>query len=370
MRNSPACAMFGIQTPIFAFSHCRDVVVEASKAGGLGVLGTAHFTPEELRRELDWIDAHIDGRPYGLDILMPTTYARVDTASLDTGQLLPEEHRRFMAKLLEDNDIPPLPEGMAEDIRRATLRRMTVSPEQHEEVLDIAFEHPFTLLAAALGRPNDSVVKRARERGIRIGSLVGSPEHAKRQRDAGADLIIAQGTEAGGHTGTIATMVLTPQIVDLVAPVPVLAAGGIATGRQMAAAMALGAAGVWCGSVWLCTAQSDAPPEVKRKILAARSQDAVISRCYSGKPSRVLKSGWTDAWTAAGAPDPLMMPLQSLLTKEAMARVTRANAEALASYPAGQVIGQMQNETTVRQIFYDMLAEFAEAVDRLNHLGS
>jgi len=209
----------------------------------------------------------------------------------------------------------------------------------------------------------------ARARGIRLASLVGSPEHALRQRDAGVDLIVAQGTEAGGHTGTIATMVLTPQIVDLVAPIPVLAAGGIATGRQMAAAMALGAAGVWCGSVWLCTAQSDAPPEVKRKILAARSQDAVISRAYSGKPSRVLKSAWTDAWAAAGAPEPLMMPLQSLLTKEAMMRVTRANAEVLASYPAGQVIGQMRSETTVRQIFYDMLVEFADTVDRLNRVA-
>lgn len=368
--NSPVCEMFGIETPIFAFSHCRDVVVEASKAGGLGVLGTAHFTTEELQRELEWIDGHIEGRPYGVDILMPTTYAKLDASAKDLSQLIPKTHREFMANLLASHGIAPLPEGMAEDIRRATLRRMTVSPEQHEEVLEVAFEHPFTLLVAALGSPGESVVRRARARGIRLASLVGSPKHALRQRDAGVDLIVAQGTEAGGHTGTIATMVLTPQIVDLVAPLPVLAAGGIATGRQMAAAMALGAAGVWCGSVWLCTAQSDAPPEVKRKILAARSQDAVISRSYSGKPSRVLRSGWTDAWAAAGAPEPLMMPLQSLLTKEAMTRITRANAEGLASYPAGQVIGQMRSETTVRQIFYDMLAEFADTVERLNSVAT
>ena len=366
MMRSSACKMFGIDTPIFAFSHCRDVVVEASKAGGLGVLGTAHFTTEELRRELEWIDGHIEGRPYGLDILMPTTYAKVDASSEDLSQLVPKTHREFMTNLLAKHGIPPLPDGMAEDIRRATLRRMTVTPEQHEEVLGVAFQHPLALLVAALGRPDETVVRRARERGIKVASLVGSPEHAIRQRQAGVDLIVAQGTEAGGHTGTIATMVLTPQIVDLIAPIPVLAAGGIATGRQMAAAMALGAAGVWCGSVWLCTAQSNAPPEVKRKILAARSQDAVITRAYSGKPSRVLRSGWTDAWAAAGAPDPLMMPLQSLLTKEAMTRVTRANAEALASYPAGQVIGQMRSETTVRQIFHDMLVEFADTVDRLN----
>lgn len=367
--RSTACEMFGIETPIFAFSHCRDVVVEASKAGGLGVLGTAHFSTEELRRELEWIDAHIEGRPYGLDILMPTTYAKVDASAEDLTQLLPKAHREFMANLLTQHGIPPLPEGMAEEIRRATLQRMTVSPEQHEQVLKVAFEHPFALLVAALGRPDESVVRRARARGIKLASLVGSPEHAVHQREAGVDLIVAQGTEAGGHTGSIATMVLTPQIVDLVAPIPVLAAGGIATGRQMAAAMALGAAGIWCGSVWLCTAQSDAPPEVKRKILAARSQDAVVSRSYSGKPSRVLRSGWTDAWAAAGAPAPLMMPLQSLLTKEAMMRVTRAGADAFASYPAGQVIGQLRSETTVRQIFYDMLVEFADTVDRLNRFA-
>lgn len=364
--RSPVCGMFGIETPIFAFSHCRDVVVAVSRAGGFGVLGTAHFSPEELERELSWIDAHIDGRPYGLDLLMPSSYAKVDQATPDLSTLIPEGHRAFMAALLERNGVPALPEGMAEEIRRVTLRRFSVSPEQHAEELEIAFRHPFKLLVAALGRPNESVVRRARENGVKLAALVGTPEHAARQREAGMDLVIAQGTEAAGHTGTISTMVLTPQVVDLMAPTPVLAAGGIATGRQMAAAMALGAAGVWCGSVWLCTAESDAPPEVKRRILAAQSKDAVITRSYSGKPSRVLRSGWTDAWAAAGAPDPLQMPLQSLLTKEAMARVTRAGADAMASYPAGQVIGQMRSETSVRQVFQDMLTEFAETMERLN----
>ena len=368
--RSPACDLFGIETPIFAFSHCRDVVVEASRAGGLGVLGTAHFSPEELERELRWIDDHVEGKPYGLDLLMPSSYAKVDLDTQDTSKLIPEGHRAFMAEMLARNGVPPLPEGMAEEIRKVTLRRFSVSPEQHEEELEIAFRHPFKLLVAALGRPNEKVVRRAREKGIRLASLVGTPEHALRQKEAGVDLIVAQGTEAGGHTGAISTMVLTPQIVDLVAPTPVLAAGGIATGRQMAAAMALGAAGVWCGSVWLTTKESDAPPEVKRRILAAQSKDAVITRSYSGKPSRVLRSGWTDAWSASGSPDPLQIPLQSLLTKEAMARVTRAGADAMASYPAGQVIGMMTSESTVRQVFQDMLTEFAEAMERMNALSA
>lgn len=367
--RSPVCDMFGIETPIFAFSHCRDVVVEASKAGGLGVLGTAHLTVEELEQDLKWIDDKIRGKPYGLDLLMPSTYAKVDHATPDASALVPERHRAFMAELLERNGIPPLPPGMAEEIRQATLRRFSITAEQHRAELEVAFRHPFALLVAALGRPDDEIVRRARQKGIKLASLVGSPQHALRQKEAGVDLIVAQGTEAGGHTGSISTLVLTPQIVDLVAPMPVLAAGGIATGRQMAAAMALGAAGVWCGSVWLTTAESDAPPEVKRRLLAAQSNDTVITRCYSGKPSRVLRSGWTDAWAAQDAPDPLQMPLQSLLTKEAMARVTRANADSMASYPAGQVIGMMRTETSVRQVYHDMLVEFAETLERLNALS-
>lgn len=368
MRTA-ASDMFGLDAPIFAFSHCRDVVAEASRAGGMGVLGTAGFTAEELEIELDWIDRHVDGRPYGLDLLMPTTY---ETVRLQPGQsagsLLPDGHLAFVDRLLAEHGVPPLDPADSEDIRRTTLERFTITPAQHARILDVAFRHPIALLVSALGVPPPEIVSRARAAGMKLAALVGSPEQALRQRDAGVDLIVAQGTEAGGHTGSIATMVLTPQIVDLVAPVPVLAAGGIATGRQMLAAMALGAAGVWCGTVWLTTAQSDAPSNVKARILAARSSDTVISTSYSGKNSRVLKSAWTQGWSAAGAPPTLPMPLQSLIVKEAMARITRAGSAPLATYPAGQVIGQLQAESTVRQVFYDMLSEYSDRLEALQEL--
>jgi NAD(P)H-dependent flavin oxidoreductase YrpB (nitropropane dioxygenase family) len=297
---------------------------------------------------------------------MPVSY---ETVRLKEGQrvseLLPEDHLKFVDGLLARHDVPELPDDESEKIRRVTLERFTITPAQHARILDTAFRHSIKLLVSALGTPSPQVAQRARDAGMKLAALVGSPEHAVKQRDAGMDIIIAQGTEAGGHTGQISTMVLTPQIVDLVAPIPVLAAGGIANGRQMLAALALGAAGVWCGSVWLATRESDAPPEVKQRILAARSSDTVVSRSYSGKNSRVLKSAWTEAWVSEGAPKPLPMPLQSLLVKEAMARAQKSRSVLLATYPAGQAIGQISSESSVRQVFYDMLAEFSDQLDDL-----
>ena len=186
--------------------------------------------------------------------------------------------------------------------------------------------------------------------------------------NAGVDFVVATGTEAGGHTGYISTMVLVPQIVDAVAPLPVLAAGGIGRGRQIAAALALGAEGVWCGSVWLTTKQSDVIPELKEKLLAAESTDAVLTKAYSGKNCRVLRSQLIDAWEQPGAPKPLGLPLQRYLINEPLKRIERYRVRELMTYPAGQIIGQLHEEQSVRQVFYDMLAELADTTERLNNL--
>jgi NAD(P)H-dependent flavin oxidoreductase YrpB (nitropropane dioxygenase family) len=359
------CDMLGIEAPIFAFSHCRDVVVEVSKAGGFGVFG-AGIEPAQLDIELKWIDEHIGGRPYGVDFLMPSTYATVEETSREEPRdLVPEAHRAWLEKLMEQSGIPPLPDGEIGRFQRAALDRLKIRPEQHRALLDVTFSHPVKLIASALGKPPPSLVERAQGLGIKVGALVGSPEQAKRQREAGVDIVIAQGNEAGGHTGYISTMVLVPQVVDCIAPLPVLAAGGIANGRQMAAALALGAEGVWCGSVWLTSAQSDVDPKIKQRILAAASSDAVVSKSWSGKNNRVLKSKWTEAWSARDAPDTLMMPMQGLMTKEVMLRAHRAKSGQFLSHPAGQVIGQISSENSVRQIVFDMLSEFADAVERL-----
>lgn len=367
MRTA-VCEMFGIETPIFAFSHCRDVVVEVSKAGGFGVFGGG-VEPEQLEIELAWIDAHIGGRPYGIDFLMPGRSASVEEAFQgEPRDLLPPPYRAFVEKVMAESGVPPLPEGGAGRFQREALNRLKIRPDQHRALLDVTFRHPVKLIVSALGKPPPELVARAHAQGIKVGAMVGSPEHARRQREAGVDLVVAQGNEAGGHTGHISTMVLTPQVVDAVAPMPVLAAGGIGSGRQMAAAMALGAEGVWCGSIWLATAQSDVDPRLKQKILAASSSDARITKAWSGKNNRILSSKWTEAWTAPDAPETLQMPLQGLMTKEVMHRAGRARSNDFLSHPAGQVIGQITSETSVRQTVMDMLAEFADAVERLEKL--
>lgn len=361
------CEMFGVDVPVVAFSHCRDVVVAASKAGGMGVLGADTHTPEQLAIDLRWIEEHIEGRPYGIDVLFPGKFEDVGKQKqANPNDLIPEPHRKFVESLLDTHHIPHLPDGEEEAIMRDRLTRARGTPEYSNSLLEVAFEHRgMKLIVSGVGTPPAAVIQRAHAAGIRVGAMVGKVEHAVRQRDAGVDLIIAQGHEAGGHTGEITTMVLIPEVVDAVAPLPVLAAGGIGRGRQFAAALALGAEGVWCGSVWLTTKESDADPLLRKRLLAARSSDTVRTRSFTGKPARFLKSAWTDAWEAPGAPTPLMRPLQYFLRTPAFARIDRARAETFVSSPVGQIVGHMNEELTVRQVYFDLLTEFGESVERL-----
>ena len=363
--------MFGIDVPIIAFSHCRDVVVAASKAGGMGVFGADTSTPEQLAVELQWIEDHIDGRPYGVDVLFPQKYDDVAShENTDPRALIPQRHRDFVEGLLQRHNVPHLPDNEEDHMLREMLNRKKGTPEYTAELLEVAFRfRGIKLLVTAIGTPPPGLVERARAAGMKFGAMVGKPEHAIRQRDAGVDLLIAQGHEAGGHTGEITTMVLTPQIVDAVAPLPVLAAGGIGRGRQIAAALALGAEGVWCGSVWLTTRESDALPALRKRLLAANSGDTVRTRSFTGKPGRFLKSAWSDAWESPGAPEPLGRPLQYFLRTPSFARIDRAGTEALVSSPIGQIVGEMKSEMTVRQVFMDMLSEYSDTLERMNRLS-
>ena len=364
------CEMLGIDVPIFAFSHCRDVVVAASKAGGMGVFGAEMFTPEQFELELKWIEENIDGRPYGIDVVFPIKYqdmsAWKDAAIED---VIPATHRDFVENLLNQHGVPHLPEGEEEEMIRERLGRGRGTPVEAASMLEVAFSFSgVKLLVSAVGVPPRQAVERAHRAGIKVAGMVGAVEHAQRQREVGADFVIAQGYEAGGHTGEIGTMVLTPTVVRAMGDFPVLAAGGIASGRQMAAAMAMGAQGVWCGSVWLPTVESDLLPEVKAKLLAARSQDTLRTRAYTGKTARVLKSAWSDAWEAEDAPKPLMRPLQHLLSRPATRRIERARSNALISTPVGQVVGQFQHELTVKQVYAEMISEFVDAVEGMTNL--
>jgi NAD(P)H-dependent flavin oxidoreductase YrpB (nitropropane dioxygenase family) len=373
--RTPATELFGIELPIFAFSHCRDVVAEVTRAGGLGVLGAVAHGIDDLEVDLAWIDERVEGRPYGVDLIVPATYAGADRGGLDLAaarDLVPEEHRAWVRSLLERYDVPALPD----DARGSTDHTAAApfSAARAARQLEVALAHRPALVANALGPPPPAMIEAAHAAGAKVAALAGTRAHAARHVTAGVDLIVAQGYEAGGHTGEIGSMVLIPEVVDEVAPVPVLGAGGIGRGRQMAAALALGAAGVWCGSVWLTTEEAETHPVVKRKMVAAGSADTVRSRSLTGKPARQLRSAWTDAWDAPDAPDALPMPLQSMLVAEAQQRIARAahregsGAEALANYFVGQVVGAMDAVRPTRQVVLSLVEEFIEATERLGSL--
>ncbi len=356
------CRTLGIEYPIFAFSHCRDVVAAVSNVGGLGVLGISGSSVENLDRELAWIEDAVGERPYGVDVLLP---APSTDPTVRVEDLIPEKHKAFVTDLLARYGVPPLPDP-------GSVRTVSAALAAHGATLiEAALDRRVRLVASALGAPPPEMVSLAHERDVPVAALVGKREHAERQRVAGVDIIVAQGHEAGGHVGEIGTMVLVPEVVDAVTPLPVLAAGGIASGRQLAAALALGAQGVWTGSVWLTTREAETHPAVVAKFLHASSSDTIRSRASTGKPARQLRSAWTDEWENPANPDPLPMPLQTILTADARARIQRAahnpesGANALINYFVGQVVGSLNTVRPAREVVLEMVEEYIAVVERL-----
>ncbi len=370
--------LMGIDFPIFAFTHCRDVVAAVTNAGGFGVLGAVAHTPEQLDVDLTWIGEQTRGRPFGVDLLIPSKYVGVESGGVsatDLRALVPNAHREWVDALLDRYGVPPLPPPAPDSKREERgMAGLRIDAKRMAPLIEVAFKHKVKLLASALGTPPAWLVERAHGEGIPVAALAGRLDHAVAHKAAGVDIVIAQGTEGGGHTGEIATMVLVPQVVDAVAPVPVLAAGGIASGRQFAAALALGAEGVWCGSVWLTTNEAETSPVVKEKFLAATSADTRRSRSLTGKPARMLRTSWTDAWEAPDAPASLGMPLQSMLVAEAQRRIYRvahkadSGARELATYFVGQVVGQMNEPKSTRRVMSEMIEEFVDVMERLEGL--
>jgi NAD(P)H-dependent flavin oxidoreductase YrpB (nitropropane dioxygenase family) len=364
------CDQLGIEFPIFAFSHCRDVVAAVSQAGGFGVLGAVGFAPEQLAIELKWIDEHVGDKPYGVDIVIPGKYegaGEIDPAVLEAKlqAMIPQQHRDFVQKVLDEHGVPKLPEGE----RTRQLLGWTAATAAPQ--IDVILQHEkVSLVANALGTPPADVIQEIQGSGRLVAALCGSVEHALAHKEAGLDIVIAQGSEGGGHTGDVGSVVLWPEVIDAVAPVPVLAAGGIGTGRQIAAALALGAEGVWTGSLWLTVAEAETPPAQMERLLKARSRDTVRSRSYTGKPCRMLRNDWTEAWERPDAPKPLGMPLQFMVTSEAVARGHRYAKQAadVLFNPVGQIVGTMNEVRPVREVILSLVEEYLEAAERLRRL--
>jgi len=370
LHNS-LCDRLGIEVPIFAFTHCRDVVVEVSKAGGLGVLGAVGFSPEQLETELNWIDERIGDRPYAVDTVIPGKYegmGEMDPQKLEA-QLrasIPQGHRDFVQKLLSDAGVPELPpEEKSDGLLGWTIA--TALPQ-----IEVALSHDrVKLIANALGTPPPDVIQSIHGTGRLVAALCGSSYQALKHKEAGVDIIIAQGHEGGGHTGEVGSIVLWPEVIQAVAPTPVLAAGGIGTGGQVAAAMALGAAGVWTGSIWLTVKEAAGAMAQKESLLKAGSRDTVRSRSVTGKPARMLRNQWTEAWEKPGNPEPLPMPLQGMITLDMIRRTHQYadKAQPVAFNPVGQIVGSMNQILPAKDVVASLIDGYYDALDRMNALS-
>ena len=373
--KSPICKMLGIEFPLLAFGHCRDVVAAVSRAGGFGVLGATVHSPETIEQELKWIDDRVDGKPYGVDVLIPENISTAGEKNVTWKSLearIPQAHRDYTKNLLRKYDIDLTTSNVADN------QPQPFDATRALELLDVSFRHPIRLIANALGVPPKEMIEMGKKHGVPVAALVGAKEHALRQVASGVDILVVQGTEAGGHCGEVSTMVLVPEVIKAIKPirdVPVLAAGGIMTGRQMAACMAMGAAGAWTGSVWLATMESETTEIFREKMIAASSRDAVRSKGRTGKPARQLRSVWTDAWDRSPeSPGALPMPLQSIISRDAFNSIDRAaaagnpKARDLVSYFVGQGVGLIDSVKSAGSVVQEFKEDFLEAIEHMNAL--
>ncbi len=364
------CKKLGIEYPIFAFTHCRDVVAAVTNAGGIGVLGATGFNAEQLEVELNWIDERVGGKPYGVDVIIPTKYVGKgeqdpDKAMAMAKAAIPQKHRDFVANLCDENGVPNLPEDKPfED--RISMTDATSTP-----LVDVALQHDnCKLIANALGTPPAHVIKQVQDSGRMIGALCGKAKHAQYHIDAGLDFIIAMGGEGGGHCGDVSSIILWPEVVKLAGDIPVIAAGGVGSGQQMAAALALGCEGVWCGSIWLTVAEAATSDPSKKSMFDASSDDTVRSKSFTGKHVRMLRNNWTDAWDSSDNPDPLGAPMQGMLTSQATARMREypSKSQDIFFSPVGQIVGTMNETIAARDLVMELVTGYLDSTERLSSL--
>jgi NAD(P)H-dependent flavin oxidoreductase YrpB (nitropropane dioxygenase family) len=354
------CDEYGCEFPIVAFAHTKDVIAAVTNAGGIGVLGATGSTPDEIDSDIQWIRERVGDKPFGVDLLVPASFVQGNLEDLEA--MIPQEHRDFVEGLMRDNDMPE-PKGEIEGGIDAGLM------EKARKQLEVVLEQRVPIFASGLGSPA-FILDEAHARGTKCWGLIGMRRQAVRQLDAGVDTIIAQGGDSGGHSGHIGTFSLVPEVVkarnEIRPESLVLAAGGVTTGTHVAAAIAMGADGVWCGTIWQATNESETEMYAKQKLLDAVVEDAVQSRATTGKPVRQVRSKWTEAWAAPGAPDPLPMPLQPMLVAKIKQSIDDHHLEDWSGPPAGQGVGHIQSIKPARQVIFDLMEEAQEAVERFS----
>ncbi|MFM9968306.1 MAG: NAD(P)H-dependent flavin oxidoreductase [Burkholderiales bacterium] len=355
--KTPVCEMLGMQYPIFAFTHKVAVVIAVSRAGGLPVYGATRDTPEEIEEVVREVRAAIGNRPFGLNLVLPDGMPDEDNRDLIEAQI-PDRHRQFVKGLWKKYQVP-------KNTKPAMRTKFIRSKEMNERQIATVMNSDVPLLAFGIGAPPE-VVEEAHRRGKKVLALVGNPKHAVRALNKGVDLLVAQGHESAAHTGNITTFSLVPQVVDVAGNVPVLAAGGVATGRHIVAAMALGAQGVWCGTTWLLTREWGLDPIIQEKLAAARSEDTLITRSESGKTHRQIRSGWSEEWENPDSPRPLRMPLQDVLVGDLLGAILEHRVAPLMHHAAGQGIAYANKVQGVQEVFTGLVNEAEATMNKLN----
>jgi NAD(P)H-dependent flavin oxidoreductase YrpB (nitropropane dioxygenase family) len=366
------CDLLGIEYPVILAGMgpvaggltgpvaTAPLVAAVSNAGGLGVIGGAGFSAERLREEIRKVRSMTD-KPFGVDLLLPSNYmggAAGGEMPRDPRELIPAATREALKKIVEDLGVQwqEMPREPAAEPRRPRSGGMS------DEQMEVVIEEKVPVFASGLGSPAPWL-DRLKANGTKVLALVGNVKNAKRVAAAGVDIVVAQGTEAGGHTGRVATMALVPQVVDAVAPTPVVAAGGIADGRGIVAALALGAIGVWCGTAFLVSEEANQPDLQKQRILAATDEDTRVTRLYSGKTMRNITNPLIEAWEAAGI-QALPMGLQGLLIQDLVYSCRKAGREDLLMNAAGQISGMLNRIRPAADILHDMVAQAARILAR------
>jgi NAD(P)H-dependent flavin oxidoreductase YrpB (nitropropane dioxygenase family) len=351
------CEMLGIEFPIIAFTHCKDVAVAVINAGGFAVLGEAMHTPDEIAADIKWIRERVDGKPFGIDLVVPASVPPAGALDELTGKI-PETHREFARQIKEKYQVPD-PKGPV-----ALHQWGGLNQEMARAQLEVLLDERVPVLASGLGSPV-FILEAAHDLGIKVFGLIGKTRQAKRQIEAGVDAIIAQGYDAAGHTGAMGTFSIVPEVVSIAGETPIIAAGGVTTGRHLAAALCLGAAGVWTGTLWLASRESDVDMIVKEKLLAATADDTSFSNCISGMTMRTLKCPWTEEWAKPEAPPVLPAPYPMILSSEYIQGANDHRREDLMTEAAGQGVGFVTTMKPARQIVFDMVDEALTALEEL-----
>jgi NAD(P)H-dependent flavin oxidoreductase YrpB (nitropropane dioxygenase family) len=353
------CARFDVRHPVFAFSHSVATIAAVSRCGGLGVYGATRRTPDEIRAELSALRKQAGDVPIGVNLVLPPGMPEDnDPESIERD--LPERHKAFVAGLYEKYKVPP---PKRRGMRTRFLRSNEIAAQQMQAVLDSDVQ----VVACGIGMPA-AFVEQCKRRGKRIIALCGSPKHARRAIDSGADALVAQGHDSAAHTGPIGTFSLVPQVVEVAGDIPVLAAGGVMTGQHVAAGLALGAQGVWTGSIWLATEEYGLHPLQLKKLVAAGSDDTVITRSESGKTFRQVRSAWSDEWSAPDAPRPLAMPYQDMLVGDLLGAIDDHEIEPLMHYAVGQGVAWIRERRTVAEVFAQLVEESRAALAALRRV--